>query len=96
MFVADEGEERYSLRERGSAQGVEVDAAELAKRVAELEEQRRPRWVFPAADQVYPVLLRAGVRVARGHDLSLVEGLLLAAEGRSGEPKGLAGAWARL
>ncbi|MGC7102371.1 bifunctional 3'-5' exonuclease/DNA polymerase [Amycolatopsis lurida] len=99
LFVVDEGEERYSLRERGSAQvaGLDtVDAAELAKRVAELERERRPRWVFPAAHQVYPVLLRAGVRVARGHDLSLVEGLLLAAEGRSGEPKGLAGAWARL
>jgi DNA polymerase-1 len=52
--------------------------------------------VWPAADQVYPALLRAGVRVGRCHDVALVEGLLLGREGRAAEPASLAGAWARL
>ena len=54
------------------------------------------RWIWAASDDLYPVLLRAGVRVERCHDLALTEALLLGREGRFGEPASLAGAWARL
>ena len=52
--------------------------------------------MWAATAGVYPALLRAGVRVARCHDIALTEALLLGREGRSGEPASLAGAWARL
>ena len=45
---------------------------------------------------MYPRLLRSGVRVERCHDLELTEALLLGCEGRWGEPRSLAAAWARL
>ncbi len=54
------------------------------------------RWIWPASGELYPALLRAGVRVQRCHDVALVETLLLGREGRLGEPASLAGAWARL
>ena len=54
------------------------------------------RWVWAANDDLYPALLRAGVRVERCHDVALTEALLLAREGRFGEPASLPGAWARL
>src|SRR5215467_4749774 len=54
------------------------------------------RWVWAATDGLYPALLRAGVRVERCHDVALTETLLLAREGRFGEPASLSGAWARL
>src|SRR5215467_1029467 len=54
------------------------------------------RWVWAATDDLYPALLRAGVRVERCHDVALTEALLLAREGRFGEPASLPGAWARL
>jgi DNA polymerase family A len=68
----------------------------LGALVAERERVSGVRWVWPATSQVYPALLRAGVRVARCHDVALVEGLLLGREGRGAEPASLAGAWARL
>ena len=43
-----------------------------------------------------PALLRAGVRVARCHDVALAERLLLGRDGRGGEPASLAAAYARL
>jgi len=52
--------------------------------------------VWAATSRYYPALLQAGLRLARCHDLSLVEALLLARDGRHGEPATLAGAWARL
>jgi hypothetical protein len=64
--------------------------------VAARERAGRVRWVWAATAEIYPALLRAGVRVARCHDTALTEALLLAAEGRPGEPATLAGAWARL
>ena len=54
------------------------------------------RWVWAATADIYPALLRAGVRVERCHDIALTEALLLGREGRPGEPASLAGAWARL
>jgi hypothetical protein len=54
------------------------------------------RWVWPCGPEVYPALLRAGVRVARCHDVALAERLLLGREGRGDEPATLAAAYARL
>ncbi|WP_020666633.1 bifunctional 3'-5' exonuclease/DNA polymerase [Amycolatopsis nigrescens] len=73
----------------------ELSTAGVTGQVTEQERSGRPRWVFPSVELMYPVLLRAGVRVARCHDLTLAEGLLLAHEGREGEPRGLAAALAR-
>jgi DNA polymerase family A len=63
--------------------------------VAALEREHAPRWVL-ARPRAYRALLRAGVGVARGHDVELVEGLLVGAAGRFGQPHGLAAATARL
>jgi len=54
------------------------------------------RWVWSSGAQDYPALLRAGARVSRCHDVALVEGLLLARDGRGDEPASLAAAHARL
>jgi DNA polymerase-1 len=54
------------------------------------------RWLWPSTAEFYPALLRAGVRVARCHDLELVEALVLAAEGDWGAPRSLPAVWARL
>ncbi|WP_347404715.1 bifunctional 3'-5' exonuclease/DNA polymerase [Solwaraspora sp. WMMD1047] len=70
--------------------------ADLAAAVAEREAADRPRWVWPATAGSYPALLRAGVRVARCHDLELTEALLLGHAGRWGEPRSAAAAYARL
>jgi len=55
-----------------------------------------PRWIWPATAELYPGLLRAGVRVGRCHDLALTEALLLGYDGRWGEARALPAAWARL
>jgi DNA polymerase-1 len=55
-----------------------------------------PRWVWADTREVYPALLERGVRLARCHDLALTEGLLLAHEGRYGEPRSARAAHARL
>jgi DNA polymerase-1 len=69
---------------------------DLAREVARLEAERTPRWVWADAATCYPRLLTRGVRLARCHDVALTEALLLGHEGRWGEPRSLAAAWARL
>jgi DNA polymerase I-like protein with 3'-5' exonuclease and polymerase domains len=54
------------------------------------------RWVWRSSAEVYPRLLAAGVRVERCYDIENSEGLLLGHEGRLGEPRSAAAAWARL
>ncbi|MDQ8707833.1 bifunctional 3'-5' exonuclease/DNA polymerase [Streptomyces sp. LHD-70] len=54
------------------------------------------RWVWRSTAEVYPRLLAAGVRVERCYDIEDAEQLLLAHEGRLGEPRSAAAAWARL
>ncbi|MFG2875021.1 bifunctional 3'-5' exonuclease/DNA polymerase [Streptomyces sp. NPDC048337] len=54
------------------------------------------RWVWPSTAAVYPRLLAAGARVERCHDIEAAELLLLGHEGRVGEPRSAAAAWARL
>ncbi|WNI19881.1 bifunctional 3'-5' exonuclease/DNA polymerase [Actinacidiphila sp. ITFR-21] len=76
----------------GEPAGDEVAVADLAAEVGRLEAARAPRWVWAVTDEVYPAL----PRVARCHDVKLVEALLLGQEGRHGRPRSLGGAWARL
>lgn len=63
--------------------------------IAAVERDHDPRWVF-ARSRTHRRLLAAGVEVARAHDVELVEGLIVGADGRFGEPHGLAAAAARL
>ena len=84
------------LAEDGTGHGPVVWHDDCPAAVATYERSGGVRWVWAAAAGVYPALLRAGVRVERCHDIALTEALLLAREGRPGEPASLAGAWARL
>lgn len=54
------------------------------------------RWVWRSTAEIYPALLAAGVRVSRCYDIEDAELLLLGHEGRLGEPRSAAAAWARL
>lgn len=67
-----------------------------ARGIADLEDGETPRWLFSATDQLYPALHRAGVRVARCHDVSLTERILLGRETRFGEPVSAAAVHARV
>ncbi|GAA1223520.1 bifunctional 3'-5' exonuclease/DNA polymerase [Prauserella halophila] len=68
------------------------DLAALATRL----ESRQPRWVLPSVERDYPALVACGVRLRRCHDLSLVEGLLLAFDGEHTRSRSLAAAYARV
>ncbi|MEV5407655.1 bifunctional 3'-5' exonuclease/DNA polymerase [Thermopolyspora sp. NPDC052614] len=69
---------------------------DLPGEMRELEASSKPRWVWADTRAVYPALLDAGVRLARCHDLTLTEALLLGHEGRYGEPRSARAAHARL
>ncbi len=70
--------------------------SDLAVAVRDREASGQIRWVWAATSEIYPPLLRAGVRVRRCHDIELTEALLLGHAGRWGEPRALPAAWARL
>ncbi|MDH6127812.1 bifunctional 3'-5' exonuclease/DNA polymerase [Kitasatospora sp. GP82] len=82
------------LAEDGSPLGPPVRTPALATAVAEREAAEQPRWVWAAADSAYTPLLP--LRLARCHDLRLVEALLLGHEGAWGAPRSLGAAWARI
>ncbi|GAA4246031.1 bifunctional 3'-5' exonuclease/DNA polymerase [Dactylosporangium darangshiense] len=84
------------LADDGTPAGGEEHVADLAGAVARVESRDRPRWLWPSTAEIYPRLVRAGVRVERCHDLELAEALLLGAEGAWGAPRTLAAASARL
>lgn len=67
-----------------------------AQLIGELEAAEHPRWILASTATTYPVLREYGVRLARGHDLELVEALLLGAVGDWGAPRTLAAARARM
>lgn len=76
--------------------GVEA-VPDLAAEVARREAADAPRWVWAGTDETYAALLDRGApRVARCHDVKLVESLLLGQESRHGRPRSLGAAWARL
>ena len=72
----------------GEATGAVTTTGDLAGTVRRLEADG-PRWVWASTASIYPLLLRAGVRVARCHDIGMTEPLLCAHEGR---PAPLSGA----
>ena len=82
----------------GSQSGRRVTATDLCRAVAEYERSGDGsiRWVWPSGADLYPALLRGGVRVARCHDVTLAERLLLGRDRRAEEPASLAAADARL
>ncbi|MEU4563334.1 bifunctional 3'-5' exonuclease/DNA polymerase [Actinoplanes sp. NPDC023936] len=84
------------LRADGGPAGPPHQVADLPATIAAREAADQPRWVWPSTAGIYPALLRAGVRVARCHDLELTEALLLGHAGRWGEPRGVAAAIARI
>jgi DNA polymerase-1 len=75
-----------------------VEDVSLAEVAGRAEPAGRPdaRWLWASTAAMYPRLLAAGVRIGRCHDLELTEGLLLAHDGRYGEPRSLAAITARL
>ncbi|MCF3961960.1 bifunctional 3'-5' exonuclease/DNA polymerase [Streptomyces fuscigenes] len=78
----------------GRAAGPAVREPDLAEAV-----RARPgvaRWVWRSTAETYPRLRAAGVRVERCYDIEAAEQLLLGHEGRLGEPRSAAAAWARL
>jgi DNA polymerase-1 len=83
------------LTAAGEPDGAPTATGDLAAAVRGLEVAHRPRWVWAATAEAYPALYAAGSRVDRCHDLALTEAVLLGCEGRWGEPRGLAAAWAR-
>lgn len=72
------------------------NTADLAPWIARYEAEHHPRWILPSTEALYPHLLEADVRIARCHDLTLTEGILLAYAGLHGSPRNPAAAWARL
>jgi DNA polymerase I len=84
-----------AVADDGTPAGPAEPTRDLAAAVGERERAERPRWLWAATGELYPGLLRAGARVDRCHDLGLVEGILLAAEGRFGEPRSFPAALAR-
>jgi len=85
-----------ALRPDGTPAAEAQHVTDLPATIAERESADAPRWLWPSTAECYPVLLRAGVRVGRCHDAELTEALLLGYAGRWGEPRALAGAFARL
>ncbi|MFJ5806654.1 bifunctional 3'-5' exonuclease/DNA polymerase [Streptomyces sp. NPDC093093] len=85
----------------GSGVGGTATAGAPAVRARQVAEAVRAapdgtRWVWRSTAAVYPRLLAAGVRVERCYDIENAELLLLRHEGRFGEPRSAAAAWARL
>ncbi|GIE99620.1 bifunctional 3'-5' exonuclease/DNA polymerase [Paractinoplanes rishiriensis] len=99
VAVAPDGRQGGRMQELaadGSPLGPPRVADDLAGAIAEREAAEHPRWVWPSTADLYPGLLRAGVRVARCHDLELTEALLMGHAGWWGSPRALPAARARL
>ncbi|MDL4821135.1 bifunctional 3'-5' exonuclease/DNA polymerase [Actinomadura opuntiae] len=99
VAVASDGAGGGALRplgEDGAPAGPAYAVADLLGEIAARERADAPRWVWASTARLYPRLLEAGVRVARCHDLELVENLLLGHAGRYGEPRSVRAASARL
>jgi DNA polymerase-1 len=94
--AAHGGGRLLSLHADGRPAGPVEQVAHLAAAIRSREAAGDVRWVWPATAEIYPALLRAGVRVRRCHDLELTEALLSGHAGRWGEPRALPAAWARL
>src|SRR5260370_16989502 len=62
----------------GGPLGSPVKVHDLPRAIGDYEQAAgdRVRWVWSSTAQLYPALLRAGVRVGRCHDVGLAEALL--------------------
>ncbi len=78
------------LRDDGTAAEPAEPVPDVPAAVARLEVAGDVRWVWPSGAQVYPALLRAGVPVARCHDVRLVAALLQARDGPTGREQAAA------
>ena len=76
------------LREDGSPAGPPMPVDDLAVAVLEHEHNAEPRWVWPSAALVYQRLLRAGVGVARCHDVALADALISGRDAALGQSAG--------
>jgi DNA polymerase-1 len=83
-----------ALRPDGQPAGSPLHEPTLAAAVA--SRPQVTRWVWRSTSEIYPRLMESGVRVERCYDIENSEGLLLGHEGRLGEPRSAAAAWARL
>jgi DNA polymerase-1 len=90
----DAGGSSSADRRHGDRQGTGADLVAASR--ADDDGPDGGRLVWPDAASCYPLVRRAGLRIARCHDLALIEALLLGHEGRWGEPRSPAAAWARL
>ena len=97
VHADDDGGGRLAPLPGAAGPALEVrTVADLAAAMGALEAEQQPRWVWADSARVYPQLLREGVRIARCHDLVLVDGILAAREGEFGAPRTLGAAYARL
>ena len=100
IAVVADGEGGGRLRELDGASpvGPVRSVADLVAEVREIEtgSAEPPRWVWARTEDVYPELVRSGVRVRRCHDVEHTEALLLGHAARYHEPHSLGAAWARL
>src|SRR4051812_45324518 len=83
----------WSLQETddaGAAIGAPTSTGDLAGTVSR-HEAGGPRWVWASTAAVYPLLLRAGLRVSRCHDVGMTELLLRGHEERPAPAGGLEG-----
>ena len=74
------------LDDDGTGHGRAVMVNDLPAAVAGYERAGAVRWVWADTPGSYPPLLRAGMRVDRCHDVTLVEALLRARDGSPAEP----------
>jgi len=65
------------LNEDGSPTGNAVAVTDVVAAIREYEANAEVRWVWPSADGTYQRLLESGVRVARCHDITLADSLIL-------------------
>ena len=79
--AAEGGGELLLLGPAGAPAGLPRPVPDVPAAVAEVERGAAPRWVLADVAAGYPALVRAGVRIARCHDVAATEALLLAIEG---------------
>lgn len=75
-----------TVDEEGRTLGPATATEDLPGTVARIESECSPRWIWESTARTYAALLRAGVRVARCHDLSLVHSILSLRRGESDVP----------
>ncbi|MEV7419303.1 bifunctional 3'-5' exonuclease/DNA polymerase [Streptomyces sp. NPDC089919] len=92
--MGDGGVQTVPLTPTGRPDGPVRTSPDLATAVREAP--AATRWVWRSTAAVYPRLLAEGIRIERCYDIEDAELLLLGHEGRSGEPRSAAAAWARL